>query len=393
VNVLPLAEYRDRQQRLRAAMAERGIDAVYLSFTPNLDYVAALPTRRRGATETRHPGDWLTGALYTQNDEFVVLSPRMDQRWVEPAVEAVPWVQELRLFGDQEDPAAVCKGVVERLGLPEDARIAIDDRAWAETLIGIQGVLPNARFSKVLDMLGPMRAVKSEAELEVMRETNRIVDDVLAEIVPWLRVGMTEHDITSEVSRLILKHGGDGTSFESNIRALKQGVPRPAEVAGRRTTGAQLQKGGTVSFDFGATYQGYASDFGRTVFIGDPDPELLTCHTLIMDAQAAAMTRMKSGEITCQDADRTARGIIADGGYGQYFTHRLGHSIGKDMHETPWLIEGEETVLQTNMCYTVEPSIMLPGRAHIRVEDVVVVKPNGAHFLTTTGHDPIVVEG
>jgi len=391
--VLPLAEYRDRQQRLRAAMAERGIDAVYLSFTPNLDYVAALPTRRRGATETRHPGDWLTGAFYTQKDELVVLSPRMDQRWVEPAVEAVPWVQELRIFGDQEDPAPVCKDVVERLGLPENARIAIDDRAWAETLIGIQGVLPNARFSKALDMLGPMRAVKSEAELEVMRETNRIVDDVLAEIVPWLRVGMTEHDITSEVSRLILKHGGDGTSFESNIRALKQGVPRPAEVAGRRTTGSQLHRGGTVSFDFGATYQGYASDFGRTVFIGEPDPELLTCHRLIMDAQAAAMAMMKSGEATCQDADRTARGIIADGGYGQYFTHRLGHSIGKDMHETPWLIEGEEAVLQTNMCYTVEPSIMLPGRAHIRVEDVVVVKPDGARFLTTTGHDPIVVEG
>jgi len=92
--VLPLAEYRDRQQRLRAAMAERGVDAVYLSFTPNLDYVAGLATRRRGATETRHPGDWLTGAFYTQNDELVVLAPRMDQRWVEPAVEAVPWVQE-----------------------------------------------------------------------------------------------------------------------------------------------------------------------------------------------------------------------------------------------------------------------------------------------------------
>ena len=105
------------------------------------------------------------------------------------------------------------------------------------------------------------------------------------------------------------------------------------------------------------------------------------------------MAMMKTGQASCQDADRTARGVIADGGYGQYFTHRLGHSIGKDMHETPWLIEGEAAVLQTNMCFTVEPSIMLPGRAHIRVEDVVVVKPDGAHFLTTTGHDPIVDRG
>ena len=391
--MLPLAEYRDRQERLRAAMVERGVDAVYLSFTPNLDYVAGLPTRRRGATETRHPGDWLTGAFYTLNDDFVVLSPRMDQRWIEPAVEAVPWVQELRIFGDQEDPAPVCKGIVDKLGLPENATIAIDDRAWAETLIGIQSVLPNARFSKALDMLGPMRAVKSEAELEVMLVTNRIVDDVLAEIVPWLRVGMTEHDITSEVSRLILKQGGEGTSFESNIRSLTPEVARPRDVAGRRTTDMQVYRGGSVSFDFGATYQGYASDFGRTVFIGEPDPELLVCHKLIMDAQAAAMAEMKSGQNTCQGADRIARNIIADGGYGQYFTHRLGHSIGKDMHETPWLIEGESAVLETNMCFTVEPSIMLPGRAHIRVEDVTVVKPDGAHFLTKTGHDPIVVEG
>ena len=142
-------------------MAERGIDAVYLSFTPNLDYVAGLATRRRGATETRHPGDWLTGAFYTQNDELIVLAPRMDQKWVVPAVEAVPWVQELRIFGDQEDPGPVCKEIATKLGLKENATIAIDDRAWAESLLGIQSVLPNARFSKALDLIWPMRSVKT----------------------------------------------------------------------------------------------------------------------------------------------------------------------------------------------------------------------------------------
>jgi Xaa-Pro aminopeptidase len=226
-----------------------------------------------------------------------------------------------------------------------------------------------------------------------MRESNRIVDAVLAEIVPWLRVGMTEHDITSEVSRLILKHGGEGTSFESNIVALKEGVERPIQKAGCRTTDMPLLPGGAVSFDFGATIDGYASDFGRTVFVGQPPAEFLTCHALIMAAQAAAMAAMKSGQISCQETDRIARGIIREAGYDENFTHRLGHSIGKDIHETPWLIEGEPALLRTNMCFTVEPSIRLWGRAHIRVEDVVVVKPDGAHFLTTTGHDPIVIDG
>jgi Xaa-Pro dipeptidase len=317
----------------------------------------------------------------------------MDQKWIEPLVERVQWVQELRIFGDQEDPYPVASDVMRKLGLRDDATIMVDDRAWAETLLGLERVLPNARFRKVMDIVAPMRTIKTDAEVEMMREACRVVDDVLEEIAPWLRVGMTEHDITCEVTRLIMKHGGEGTSFESNIRSFVPGTPRPAEIAGRRTTDMQVYRGGSVSFDFGATLDGYASDFGRTVFIGEPLPEFLACHKLIMDAQAAAMAEMKSGRITCQDVDRIARGMIAEAGYGPHFGHRLGHSIGKDIHETPWLIEGESAVLETNMCFTVEPSIRLPDRAHIRVEDVVVVKPDGAHFLTRTGHDPIVVDG
>jgi Xaa-Pro aminopeptidase len=391
--VIEPAEYRTRQAKLEEGLAARGVDAVFFSFTPNLGYVAGMGHRRRGATESRHPGDWLTGAFYVPGEGFTVVAPRMDQKWVEPEVEGRPWVRELRIFGDQEDPTGVGKELVERLGIRSGARIALDDRAWVETLVGLQGVLPEARFSKVMDVLAPLRAVKSEAELEIMRESNRIVDEVLAEIVPWLRPGMDEHDLTSEVSRLILKHGGEGTSFETNIVALKEGVERPFQKAGCRTTDMQLMPGGAVSFDFGCTIDGYASDFGRTVFIGAPDPEFLRCHQLIMDAQAAAMRAMKAGEITCQDADRIARGMISEAGYGPHFGHRLGHSIGKDIHETPWLIEGESAVLQENMCFTVEPSIRLPGRAHIRVEDVVVVKPDGAQFMTTTLHDPIVIAG
>jgi Xaa-Pro aminopeptidase len=236
-----------------------------------------------------------------------------------------------------------------------------------------------------------MRAVKSEAELEIMRESNRIVDDVLAEIVPWLRVGMTEHDITSEVSRLILKHGGEGTSFESNIVSLKDGVERPRQKAGCRTTDMQLYSGGAVSFDFGTTIDGYASDFGRTVFVGEPDREYLKCHALIMQAQAEAMAAMKSGQISCQDADRIARGIIREAGYDSNFTHRLGHSIGKDIHETPWLIEGEPAVLQTNMCFTVEPSIILDNRWMVRVEDVFVVRESGGEPLSHFTRELLVV--
>ena len=112
--MLPLAEYRDRQERLRAAMVERGIDAVYLSFTPNLDYVAGLADPAAGRHRDPPPGDWLTGAFYTQNDELIVLAPRMDQKWVVPAVEAVPWVSGAADLRGSGGPGAGLQGDRDR---------------------------------------------------------------------------------------------------------------------------------------------------------------------------------------------------------------------------------------------------------------------------------------
>ncbi|MCB0160312.1 MAG: M24 family metallopeptidase, partial [Caldilineaceae bacterium] len=134
--------------------------------------------------------------------------------------------------------------------------------------------------------------------------------------------------------------------------------------------------------DFGAAYDGYCYDYGRSVFFGEPDEEYRRCYALVMQAQAAGIAALQAGN-TCEQADAAARAVITEGGYGHAFRHRLGHAIGMDVHEAPFLTAGDTTVLQPGMCFTVEPSIFMPKHLGARVEDVVVVRADGGEPLTS----------
>jgi Xaa-Pro aminopeptidase len=153
-----------------------------------------------------------------------------------------------------------------------------------------------------------------------------------------------------------------------------------------------LEPGGTIAFDFGALLEGYCSDFGRTVFIGEPTAHRREIYELVMAAQSAAIKRMVDGRITAEQLDDVARSIIAGAGYGEQFIHRLGHSIGKDVHEPPFLLASDTTTLRTGMCFTIEPSVVVDDGSFIRVEDVVMVGPDGGINFNATSHDLRVVE-
>jgi Xaa-Pro aminopeptidase len=147
-----------------------------------------------------------------------------------------------------------------------------------------------------------------------------------------------------------------------------------------------------AAFDFGAVYQGYCSDFGRTVFCGEPSAEMAKVHALIMEAQSAGMAVMRAGQATGADADAAARGKIVEAGYGQFFWHRLGHGIGCDVHEPPFLTRSETITLEAGMTFTVEPSVHKGREAAVRVEDVVLVTAEGGESLNKTSHDLTVIE-
>jgi Xaa-Pro aminopeptidase len=237
------------------------------------------------------------------------------------------------------------------------------------------------RFTSTADLITPLRMIKDEEELAIMRRGAQACDAVFAGIVPKLRVGMTEVEVFMEVERLMLQHGAEGSSFVTGVMITGGAAPIAETFEGVTRAGAvDIQPGRVVAFDLGVVLDGYASDFGRTVFVGDPPADLARIHELVMASQAAGNAALRPGARTV-DVDRAARRVIEDAGYGKEFFHRLGHGIGVDVHEPPFLAEGDPGIVESNMCFTVEPSVWIPDRCFIRVEDIVVAAPNGGYSL------------
>jgi Xaa-Pro aminopeptidase len=320
----------------------------------------------------------------------IVVEPRMGSDRMERQVEHLPWITDLRVLGEPDDYSAVLAGIVRELrGGSGD--IAVGDRTWAKTVIDLLAAAPGAKIVNAHDFLSPLRMIKDEVERGIMRANARLTDDVYAAILPRIELGMSEQEIAWLIEREIHERGGEFVSFHTGIR-IGGGPASRAGSIHDSITRQRLERGTVLAFDFGLLANGYCSDFGRTVFVGEPTEEHRAVYELVMRAQAAAIAAMRDGQITAAGLDRVARSIIADAGYGEQFIHRLGHSIGKDVHEPPFLLEGDDTLLQTGMCFTIEPSVFMTDGAFIRVEDVVMVTPDGGENFNSTGHELRVLD-
>jgi Xaa-Pro aminopeptidase len=240
-------------------------------------------------------------------------------------------------------------------------------------------------------MIWPMRMIKDEEERAAMRRAAALIDDVYEAVLSQLALGMGRREIAWLIDETIFAHGADWMSFHTGIYIggkAEVGAPDVFDDSVQRV----LEPGGSLAFDFGALLDGYCSDFGRTVFIGEPTPQRRAVYELVMEAQAAAIARMVDGQITAEQLDDVARSIIDEAGFGPRFIHRLGHSIGKDVHEPPFLLQGDQTVLRTGMFFTIEPSVVLNDGGFIRVEDVVMVSDTGGENYNRTSHELRVID-
>ncbi len=366
-------DYKGRLSRAREEMRARGVDLMYLRRGANLWYLAGI--RRRGPELTDHNtyGDYVQGAYIGAEEGFVLVGPRMGgSGWVNEA-EGKPWVDNVRIIDESETPEHVLEEVLK--GFDVKGGVMIDERAWAQGGLLIQKNLPESEMSLASDIVTPMRMIKDDDEIALMKKAGEITDKVYGEVVKYLKVGLKEEDVAHDVDYQFTKHGSQQNSFVTGVRF--RSPKRPWTLFGPRSTSRKLEEGDTISFDFGGVYEGYCSDFGRTVYVGDPPAKVKEIHDTVMAAQAAAIEKMVDGMITAEGLDRVARGLIEEAGYGECFVHRLGHGIGVTVHEPPFLYIPDDTVLRTGMTFTVEPSILLPSSWSARVEDVVMVTEEG----------------
>ncbi len=375
-------DYSQRLARVQQAMAASGVDLLFLNASTNLQYLTGIARDEPNYGNTMYPGEWLTGAWVTQQGAPILTLPRM---LADFHLGAIPGY-DVRVLPDAGDPVALARDVLTALRVPETARIAVDDRSWAELVLNVQKLRPAALLSQASAIMGPLRRIKDEAEIAVMRRAGAITEAAYAATLARLKHGMTNLDLISEVNYQLRKHGSRTHSFVTSF--YNMGRNFPFDFTNREEVlQIPLEPPISISYDFGAVLDGYCYDFGRSVFFGEPDAEYRRVYELVMTSQAAGIAALRAGN-TCAAADAAARQVIVDGGYGPAFRHRLGHGIGMDVHEPPFLTAGDTTVLAPGMCFTAEPSIFMPHVQGARVEDVVVVRENGGEPLTS-GFQPL----
>lgn len=379
-------DYTSRLKTFQQALAGKA-DLAFFPISADLQYLTGVPREMPTFGAILHPGAWVEGAWISPHHAPVLTLPRMTAEF--GGMQDIQGI-DLRILGDFDDPAVLVRDLVRSFQLPDRPRVAISDRAFGHSTSGIQSVLPDATFLSATDLLRPQRAIKTEDEIAVMRKAGEITEAAFAAVIPRLKLGMTELDVMAEVDYQIRKHGGVGPSFNTSM--YNSGPTYPlifgdAEHKWHRPLNPPV----SLLFDFGAIYEGYCYDFGRTVSFGEPDAKMRRVYELVMASQRAGIEALKADFATCEQADQAARTVIENGGYGAEFRHRLGHGIGLDVHEPPFLTKGDTTVLREGMLFTVEPSITQHHSFSARVEDVVLVTKQGGMALTTGFQDLIVI--
>jgi len=348
-----------RFSRVRERMREMGVDALLLSLGADLPWLTgyeAMPLER------------LTMLVFPVDDQATLVVPGLEA----PRVAHDPRLFAMRPWAEREQPAEIVAALV---GKPK--RLAISDRCWASHLLELEREIPSAQWASARAVVGPLRAVKDTQEIAALRAAGAAADQVAASLLAGeiALIGRTEAEVSGELSRRLRESGHDRVNFA--IVGSGPNSASPHHEPGARVIG----RGEVVVCDFGGSLHlgegvGYCSDITRTVVTGEPEAEFLELYEVLRLAQEAAVASAVVGT-PCEQVDRAGRDPIKAAGYGGAFIHRIGHGIGIEEHEDPYMVEGNPTPLVGGHAFSVEPGIYLSGRFGARIEDIVIATDDG----------------
>jgi len=348
--------YAHRIDSLQTAMTAAGVDAVLLSVGLDMPYFTgyeAMPLER------------ITMLVVTPSGVPTLVVPELEVPRVnpDPAFEIVGWAEN-------EDALAIISNQIDEARL-----VAIGHQCWSGFLLDLQWRLPETFWQSATPLTRPMRMRKTSNEVSALRATAASADRVAVRLARQVFAGRTEADLAVWIEAALREEGNDALSFPA-IVASGPNAASPHHHGGSRV----MQPGDTIVCDFGGRMNGYCSDTTRTFVVGEPSVKISKAHAVLLEAQQAAVAAARPG-VTAESVDRAARNIIGAAGYGEYFIHRTGHGIGLDVHEHPYIVEGNDLILEPGMAFSIEPGIYLPGEFGMRIEDIVVVTAGGVENL------------
>jgi Xaa-Pro aminopeptidase len=345
---------------LRRKLNRAGLTGLLVTHLPDVRYLTGFTGSNAGLALTRFRARLFTDGRYKTQAAEEVRSAQVEISTSSAVVAAVQWL-------------AAQPGMV-KVGFDSAVTTVADLARW-------KAALP-ARLRRTLlapldePLVEPLRLVKDEAELELMREAALTGCRIFDQMLGILRPGLPEFEIAAELEYQARMLRAEGMSFETIVAS----GPRSALPHGRATANL-LPRRGFLTLDFGIIHKGYCSDMTRTIYLGHPRPEERSAYEAVLQAQQAAVAQVGAG-VRCGDVDEAARSVLRSRGLAEAFTHSTGHGVGLEIHESPRIGAGQATRLQAGMVITIEPGIYLPGRFGIRIEDMVAVTRNGAEVLT-----------
>jgi len=364
-------DYAERRRRLFERMEGEGVDALFLAPSADLEYLTGVERQIPNFGAVSYAHGWVAGAFFRPGADPVFLFPRMfaafDLR-EQPEGEVI-------VVNETDDGPAIFAAAVARLG--SSRSVAVGDRVWAETVLQLGlavGFEPLRTGSRLVNGL---RRLKSGEELAAMNRAVVTVERTMAAVTPLVVPGVTMAELAEAVEHELRSAGSRCPSFTTHIFT---GLGDDDFDSGTATALAPIPANTSVMFDFGGVVDGYCSDFGRTIYCGDPPDDYREAYETMLEAQEAGRAAARTGAIA-RDVNAACRAPIEEAGLGEHFRHRMGHGIGMDVHERPFLSPEDETPLEAGMTFTDEPSIIVPGRFALRIEDVIVVEEGGGRKL------------
>ena len=368
----------------RKGLARRAAAVLLIGVGSDLRYLTG---------HVAHPMERLTMLVLPASGEAAIVVPRLESMAAAASPATAAGLVEIVPWDETDDPYGIVAARLARAaGVAGAGSLLVDSGLWAMHLLALQRVLHGRAFGLATEVTRELRIVKEPDEIERLRSAAHAADRALDQIAHGPLVGRTEADVSREIGERLVAEGHQIAQFE--IVASGPNSASPHHHASERV----IQAGEPIVLDIGGTLDAYWSDMTRTIWVtgGDmskgPTDEYRTIYELVRRANAAATAAAAPGA-ACEQLDEVARRIIREGGYGDAFIHRLGHGIGLDGHEDPYLVGDSADALSAGMAFSIEPGIYLEGRFGVRIEDIVVCGESGPDVLNETPRELLVVDG
>ncbi|HUG14916.1 MAG TPA: Xaa-Pro peptidase family protein [Thermomicrobiales bacterium] len=358
-----------RLARAREVMSEQGVDFLFVTPSSDLIYMLGYPA---------HASERMTLLCVPRDGEPFVVVPTLEAS----RLESRKGIVDIHRWEETESPSELTARLVEGAN---GATIAISDQTWSIFLLRLRQALPESGFTSGTDVLRQLRMIKDEQEIAYLRHAGSATDKAWNTFVETCTLaGRTERDAADDIRRLLAENGLPSPGF------LIVGSGPNSASPHHMTSDRVIQEGDAVVFDFGSTWHHYWSDLTRTVHVGEASDEFRVVYDTVLAANRAARAAVRPG-VPCEAIDRAARDVIEAAGYGEYFIHRVGHGLGLDGHEEPYMVSGNTLPLKPGMVFSDEPGIYIPGRFGVRIEDILVCTEDGVESFNDARRDLVVM--